>query len=212
MKSIAIFFLFLLAGFGIVTGHVYIQQQNPLFNPNSTITTKFSLANAPGESLKGKIATMSGTVIWLSRVAKEPVKLTSLRTIQQGEELTTGKNSKAGILINNSAAVILSANSDVSFVQMLPINLVMSQDKGTIIYQDTGQNALSVQTSGLLTAINRAWAVISVNSKTETVTVTVQKGSVTEGYENSQNNSNVVTLNAGSKFVFDDTKQEGTVE
>ena len=88
----------------------------------------------------------------------------------------------------------------------------MSQDNGTITYQNTGQNALSVQTLDLLTAISRAWAVISVDSKAKAVTVIVLKGSVTEGYEDSQNNSNVVTVNAGSKFVFDDNTLQGTIQ
>lgn len=213
MKSLLIFLLFLVFGCVLVVGYEYWKyEQNFFINPNSPITTKFSLSNAPTESLKGNIATMSGTVTWLSRTAKNPVNLISLRSVQQGEELGTGKNGKVSILINNAAAVIMSPNSDVNFIQMLPINLVMSQDKGTVIYQNTGQNAMTVNTLDLITAVNRAWTVISVDPTTKTVTITVQRGSVTEGYEDSQNNSNVVTVNAGQQFVFDDTTQEGTVE
>jgi hypothetical protein len=213
MKSLLIFIIFLLFGLGIVFGYAYYtHQQNVLLNTNTAITTKFSLENAPAESLKGKISSMSGTVIWLSRTAKKPVKLLSPRTIQQGEELITGKNGEATVVVNNSAAVGMSPNSDINFIQLLPINFVMAQDKGTVIFQSTGQNALTVRTLDLITSVNNAWAVISVDPKAKTVTVTVQRGSVTEAYEDSGDNSNVVTVNSGSEFVFDDNALQGTVE
>lgn len=211
MKSVVIFILFLFLGFILFIGYSYWEnEQNNFINPNSPITTTFSMNNAPSTSLKGTIATMSGTVTWLSRTAKNPVQLQSPRSIQQGETLGTGKNSNVGVLINNAAAVSLSSNSDVNFIQMLPINLVMAQDKGTATYQNTGQNAMTVTTRDLITAVNRAWAVISVDPTAQTVTVAVQKGSVTEGYEDAHDNSTVVTVGAGQQFVFDDTTQEGT--
>lgn len=213
MKWILIFIFFFIVGCGLVIGYAYQSHKQIFFTVlNSPITTKFSLENAPEDSLKGTIASMSGTVNWQSRTAKTFVQLKSPRLIQQGEELSTGRSGKAGVLIQKAAAIILSPNSDVNFIQMLPINLVMEQDKGTVIYQDAGQSAMSVKTLDLITAVNRAWAVISVDSKTQTVTVIAQKSSITEGYVDSQGNSNVVTVNAGQKFVFDDTTQEGTVE
>jgi hypothetical protein len=213
MKSIIIFLLFFIIGVFAVLGYVYWNHQGAILNfSKPTITTKFSLANAPTDSLKGDIATMSGTVTWLSRVAKSPVKLKSPRSIQQGEELGAGKNSNVAVVIQNAEAIILSSNSLVNFIQMLPVNLVLEQNSGIVTYQNTGQSAMSVHSLDLITAVNRGSAEISMDQKTNTVTVTVEKGLVTEGYEDSSGNSNVVNVNEGQQFIFDDTALTGTVE
>ena len=212
MKSLIVFILSLIVGVVLVAGYAYLNHQYAFaLVSNPTITTKFSLSNAPTDSLKGEIASMSGTVTWLSRVAKKPVLLIAKQSIQQGEELGTGKNGNAAVTIQNTVAVILSANSLVNFIQMLPVNTVIAQDKGSVRYENVGGNALTVNTLDLITAINRSWANISVDPVAKTVTVTVQKGSVTVGYEDLQNTSNVVTVDAGKQFVFDDTTRTGTI-
>jgi hypothetical protein len=212
MKNILFFFVFLLVGTGLVFGYRYLtKQQTGFLLHQPKIATAFSLKNAPRDSLKGKIATMSGSVTWLSRVATRPVTLSAPGYIQQGESLGTGKNGKAGVVIQNSGEVILTPDSHVNFIQMLPVNIVLDQDKGVVIYENTGQNAMSVQTLDLITSVNGALAVISLDQKTNTVTITVEKGSVTEGYEDLQNNSNVVNVPAGNIYTFDDTTRVGTV-
>jgi hypothetical protein len=212
MKSLIIFSISLVVGFLLVTGYAYWNHQRTFaLVPTPVITTKFSLANAPQDSLKGEIASVSGSVNWLSRVAKKPVLLTSKHSIQQGEELGTGKNGNAIVTIQHTTAVLLSANSHINFIQILPINMVIAQDKGSVIYENVGSNALTVNTLDLITAINRSWVQISVDPVAKSVTVTVQKGSITVGYEDLQNTSNVVTVDAGKEFVFDDTSRIGTV-
>src|SRR5579863_6283243 len=125
MKSVFIFLLFLIVGFGLIVGYAYWNhQQDDLFVPNSALTTKFSLTNAPVNSLKGNIITMSGMVTWLSRVAKNPVQLSVSRMIQQGEELGTGKDGNATVVIQNNSTLTLLPNSDVNFIQLLSEDLV----------------------------------------------------------------------------------------
>lgn len=213
MKYIAIFILFFILGCGLVAGYFYLNpQQNVVLDLPTPITTKFSLANAPEDSLKGTIASMSGVVNWQSRTANTPTRLKAPRSIQQGEELGTGKNGKVEVLIQSAEAMVVNPNSQINFIQMLPVNLVISQDLGIVTYQNTGKSAMTVQTFGLITSINYGIITINLNKDTHTITVDVEKGSATEGYEDSQNNSNVVTVNAGQQFVFDDTTQAGAIE
>jgi hypothetical protein len=213
MKSLVIFIVSLVVGGLFVTGYAYWNHQYIFALVSKlAITTKFSLSNAPEDSLKGQVASLSGSVNWLSRIAEKPVLVTPNQSIQQGEELGTGKNSSAIVTIQNTIAVMLSANSHVNFIQILPVNIVIAQDKGTVTYENAGSNALTVNTLDLITAINRSWAKISVDPVAKTVEVEVQKGSVTVGYEDLQNTSNVVTVDAGKQFVFDDTSRTGTVE
>ncbi len=213
MKSIVIFLLFLIVGLLATAGYKYWSyNQHVSTLSNSELTTKFSLNNAPTNSLKGKIASMSGTVNWLSRVAKKPVQLRFPRSVQQGEELGTAKNGSAAIVIQNAEAILLSPNSHVNFIQLLPINLVIAQDKGMVVYQNTGQSAMSIDTLDLITTVNKGGAKILVDPITNRVTVMVQKGSATVGYEDFQNNSNVITVGVGKEFVFDDSTRTGVIE
>ncbi len=213
MKSVIIFLLFLLVGVAAVVGYSYWNHQSVAFILSKpAIATKFSMATAPIESLKGNIASMSGTATWLSRTAENPVKLKSPRSIQQGEELGTSKNGNVAVVIQNAEAIILSPNSLVTFIQMLPINIVLEQTSGSVMYQNTGQSAMSVRTFNLITAINRGSAEISMDQKTNAITVTVDKGLVTEGYLDANGNSNVINVNAGQQFVFDEIALTGTVE
>ncbi|SRR6266567_4409454 len=214
MKTVLLFLVFLFAGFTLISGFAYWQQrqQNETIVLRPQITTNFSMSNAPSESLKGNIASMSGTVRWLSRTATEPIKLLSPRVIQQGEALETEKNAKATVIIQNAEAITLSPNSYVNFIQLLPLNLVLEQNSGDIFYQNTGQSAMSIHTLDLLTAVNRGSARIAMDKNTKTVTVTVEKGLITEGYEDSTNMSTVVTVNAGQRYVFDDATRTGMIE
>lgn len=213
MKYLSIFILFLVIGFSITAIYRYFNFQQNLLNYQTLgITTKYSLINAPEESFKGNIASMSGTILWFSRIAKKPIRLTSPRSIQQGEELITGNKSNAEILINDSVEVTLNSNSDVNFIQTLPINIVLLQNKGTVLYQNLGQHALSVDTLDLISAINSASTKITVNPSAKIVTVSVQKGTITEGYEDLQDNSNVNIVQAGQTFQFNDDTKEVTLQ
>lgn len=203
MKNFIYFLLFLVTGFAVSACFFFFIYSKYLpDNQNIEISTKFSLINAPEESLKANIATMSGTVYWLSRTAKKPIKLISPRKIQQGEELYTGNKSFVGITINKLEAIYLVSNSNINFIQMLPINEVILQDKGTISYDNFSQNALSVVTQSLITSINNGAATISINPASNSVTVTVQKGALTDGYIDSEENSDALNIQAGQIIQY----------
>lgn len=208
-KLIGSFIVVFLIGFVIVFGYSYKNQQQLSYS-NMPLTTKFSLDKAPSESLQGEVASISGKVNWLSRIAVKPVSIKSSRRIQQGEELSTSNNGHAIVRIQKDALITLSPNSHINFIQLLPINFVFAQDKGSISYQSDGQ-AVSVISHGLDTAISRGWAIIVVDPVDDTVTISVTRGFVTVGYEDEQNNSNVVTVNAGQQFNFDYTTKTGSI-
>jgi hypothetical protein len=213
MKAFLLFLVFFLIGLAILLSYQYWNPQHLLLGYSKpALTTKFSLNNAPSDSLTGIIASMSGNVIWLSRTANKPVQLKAPRVIQQGEEVGTGSNGKAVIRIQNIASLLLHPDAHVSIVQLLPQNFVFQQDKGTVHYENTIQVPLSVRSFDLLTISNRGIVTVTVDQKKQLVTVTVENGNVNEGYEDMQNNSNVVTVNAGQTFVFDDTNKIGSIQ
>lgn len=213
MKNVLLFLVFFLAGIAIVLGYRYWNQYQELFqNTKQPLTTKFSLEYAPSLSLQGKIASMSGKVMWLSRTASKPVQLKNPRAIQQGEEVSTGSDGKAVIIIQNAALLSLSPNSQVSIIQLLPQNFVFVQDKGTVEYENTIQVPVSIKTTDLLSILIKGAVTISIDPQKEKVSVNLAKGNLQEGYEDAQNNSSTMTVNPGQIFLFDDINKVGIIE
>jgi len=211
MKSFLFFFVFLLLGIAIVLSYHYWIAK--FITPGiSQITTKFSLENAPSESLSGSIATMSGKVNWQSRTATKFALVKLNQKIQQGEELNTGNNGKVGVKIQNNALVLLQPNTHISIIQLLPINFVFAQDKGEAEYANTIQTPISVRSLDLLSVITKGKAIITVDQKKQIVTVAVVQGSVKEAYQDLQQTNNVMNLNQGQTFVFDETNKIGTIQ
>lgn len=210
MKPFLLFFVFFLIGVAILLSYQYWKtQQFPL---GFSITSKYSLQKAPSDSLQGTIASMSGTVDWLSRTANKTIQLRTPRAIQQGEEISTGVNGNVVVRIQNEASLLLYPNTHVSIIQLLPQNLVFVQDKGSVHYENTLQVPVSVKSLDLVTIITNGFVTLTVDPKKQTVSVTVEKGIVREGYKDLQNTSNVVTVNPGQTFLFDETNRIGTIQ
>jgi len=212
VNTILIFFVFLFAGCALVLGYHYWSSDFSGEITKPSITTKFSLANAPSESLRGEIASMSGTVEWLSRTAANPIQVKNGQQIMQGEEVTTGKNGWVVITIQNDAALQLLADTDLRVVQLLPQNFVFVQDKGSIEYQNTQSVPVSIRSFDLVSILNNGTVDYVVDQKEQTITASVKKGSMRSAYEDSQNNSQVMTAQAGQTVQFDETTREGTVQ
>ncbi len=212
MKPVLLFLLFFLVGLAGVLGYRYWNQPQNIFSTKPDLTTKFSLEKAPSESLQGNIATISGTVTWLSRTAAKPVQLKSPRRIQQGEEFSTGSNGRAVIRIKNDSSLLLSPNTHISIIQLLPENFVFVQDQGSVHYENTIQVPVSVRSYDLVTIITKGIVTLSVNPKEKVVSVSVEKGIIKEGYEDLQNTSNVVTVNEGQTFLFNETLRTGMIQ
>lgn len=213
MKTFLLFLVFFFIGFAIILSYQYWNPQKlPIGIIKPAITTQFSLKNAPIESLQGKIATISGTVNWLSRIASKPVHPKLLQSVQQGEEISTGANGKTVINIQNEASLFLQSNTHVGIVQLLPQNFVFVQDKGWVRYANTIKVPVSVKSFDLVTLLTSGIMTSTVDEKNQTVTIAVVKGNVHEAYEDSQNNSNVLMVNSGQTFVFDEVNKVGTIQ
>lgn len=211
MKSFLLFFVFLLLGIAVVLSYYYWSAKF-IISSTSQITTKFSLKNAPSESLSGFVATISGKVNWQSRTASKFVPVKMNQQIQQGEELTTENNGKVGVKIQNDALILLQPNTHISIIQLLPINLVFVQDKGEAEYTNTIQTPISVRSLDLLSVITKGKAILTVDQKNQTVTVSLLQGTAREGYQDLQGTNNILNLNQGQIFVFDETNKIGTIQ
>ncbi len=212
MKNLIVFVLFVIFGVGVIAAYT---KRVPQTTSGETVKlpfirqNQFSLENAPADSLRGKIATLSGDVKWQDRVATQSSQITNPINIQQGEELITGDNVQ--VEIPRAVIINISPKTDLSFVQTLPQNVVLSQTKGTVEYQKTGTVPISIRVLRLLVG-GEGNITISVSDTKPTTTINVDTGSATVAYNDSQNVSIVKTINSGEQFIFDNDAREGVIE
>ncbi len=215
MKNLILFILFTIFGIGVVAAYTKTAPQSTLKQGLGLPFIKqnqFSLENAPADSLRGKIATLSGDVKWQDRVATQSSQITSPVTIQQGEELITGDNGKVQVEIPTAVIINISPKTNLSFVQTLPQNVVFSQTKGKVEYQKTGTVPVSIRVLRLLVEERQGDITISISNIKPITTINVRVGSVTVAYNDPQNVSIVKTLDSGKQFIFNNDTKEGIIE
>lgn len=214
MKTLIFFISSLLLGIAIMfTFKIGIRQTTKVISPNPK-NFSFSLRNAPSETIKGKITSLTGDIGWQSRVATEPAKIKIPQDLQQGEGIVTEKNGKAVIQFGSYFASNLAANTSLEFIQTLPSQFVIKQNKGKAEYVKIDTTPLTIRSFGLLLNIDLdSDVVLTTNEKLGVVTAAVKKGTITASYYDSQNETtNILTINEGYQYVFDDGAEEGSVE
>ncbi|MCL4374775.1 hypothetical protein M1523_02845 [Patescibacteria group bacterium] len=174
--------------------------------------TSFSVAQPPLDAVKAKLTSLSGEVAWQSRVATQPARLRSGRVIQQGETLMTGKVGQATVVFPTQGKLALADNAKVEFVQTLPARFVFDQSAGGIDYRNEDKAPWSVKTMRLVTVIGTGETRLAIDPDTGIIAVTVIKGEVRVGYNDRDLNSQVISLQPGERFVFDNDRREGAVE
>ena len=181
----------------------------PLLKEN--ISTNFSLKNAPSESLRGTISSMSGEISWQSRVATEAAVITTPLEIQQGEDLITGENGTLKLSFPNACDINLSENTEVDIIQTLPLSIVFSQITGTAEYTKVGSSPVTIRTSYLLSEITGN-VIIERDTDNQIVTVTIRPGEVIFAYNDSKFVSHVVNAKAGQTYTFNYGTRKGVLK
>ncbi len=214
MKNLALFILFLFIGAASVFTYFKLSSQTPSSPSRPSSTTpyikpnEFSIENAPTQSIKGMIQTLTGDVEWEGRVATQAAKINSPQTIQQGESISTKEDGKINLIFPTAVNLSIFPNTDLAIVQTLPVNIVFSQAKGIVDYISLSSVPVSVRSHSLLIQLNEGEMVLTVSDTTPFITLDIKKGSATIAYNDSQNISQVVKVKEGKRFVFnDDTLQ-----
>src|ERR1035437_8201592 len=196
----------------IIGGFLWISPRNTQVIKIILPKSLFSIETAPTNSLVGEIASLSGKVAWQSRVAPVALLINSTVKLQQGEEIDTYNNGSANINFPTFGTIFLSPNTQVNFIQTLPENFVVNQKQGTAIYTKTGENPSSVIALDLLININSGESKILVDKDTAKITITVETGSLTVAFNDTDNNTNVITLNSGDEYIFNDNTRLGAIK
>lgn len=200
-----LFILSFIAGGLVIFGYVKMKtapvSQIPPVNKKS-VYPDFSIATAPTDSLKGTIATYSGTLLWESRIATIPGELKDTVQIQQGERLITEGKGNALINVNTFGTIILSENTDLSFIQTLPVDFVVRQNKGTVEYVVNGNIPLSVRIRSTIITKTAGTLKITMTDGDPIILISTVQGAAQIGFNDLDYVSQVYTLREGQIYEF----------
>ncbi|MBI4225737.1 hypothetical protein HY612_01355 [Candidatus Roizmanbacteria bacterium] len=206
MKDLVLFIISLVLGIGIVFGYSILKTQNipqkPVISKKSPAST-FSIDTPPSKSLKGSIASRSGTLLWESRIASSPGKLEDTIQIQQGERLITEDKSSATVNFAQVGSFELSENSDLSLIQTLPVDLVVEQKKGKIKYTVNGTTPLSIKIRSALITKRSGIIDIALANDDPIITIATIQGTAQIGFNDLDYISQVFTLREGQIYEYD---------
>lgn len=212
LKNIFLFIVSLIIGglVSIAVGQLIAPTKTELLKPFLSETI-FSLEQAPAKSIVGNIASVSGSVAWQSRTSHSAVPINSLKSLQQGEEIETHGDGE--IIVNFAKAVIITISPDtqINFVQTLPDNMVVQQKSGSAEYTKNGDIPISIRSMDLLINLNSGKSTISVDQENSQVVISVETGSATVAYNDTENLTNILTIGKGSEYIFDNETKLGEV-
>lgn len=212
-KFLTLFFFFLLIGIGITFGYSFWKKEKAtVVTPVFPKEERFSIEPPPKEARTGTVSTMSGQILWESRIATQPAEIKELKQVQQAETLETGKDGQVIVTFTDDASVTLSPDSKIEFLQTLPVNFVFRQSKGEINYIKKGTIPLTVRSLHLLMAFSDGEYVITTDAGKHTLELTVKKGLVKAAYNNLQYETQTVEIKEGEKYLFDDDTRTGEVQ
>lgn len=203
LKDSSLILFFLIIGFAVTTLTYLFATGQKIQVVSPLPSTEFSLDKAPSQSLIGNIKSLSGDVLWQSRVANNSSVITKPQEIQQGEGFETGTNGQLILEFPNIVMLNISNSSKINIVQTLKTNIVISQDKGKVVYAKQNINIpVSIRALDLLININSGEVSINVDKDKSLVNILVKKGSTAIAYKDLSNNSNVVALVQGKNITF----------
>ncbi len=217
MKQVFIFVFFFVLGISAALAYHLSGSSPVLHSPISFITNKkeypaFSIVEAPSQALKANISNVTGDIQFESRVATKPAALGDQKTITQGERIIANENASAVLTFTDILSVRVSKNTELSVIQTLPSSLVFAQPSGTAEYVSTGKSPVSVRTHNVAVLMKDGSLVIDVDQETGYITFTLSKGKATLAYNDSDNESTVVTIDEKQSYIFDDASRTGRIE
>ena len=211
LKKLLLFLIFFSLGVALVFVADFMVSNNTIQKLNPAIKSKFSIDNPPSDSLKGEISSLSGTVSFQPRSKDYATLINAPVEILQGEDLNTGGNGSATVIFDRIGEISLSENTQISFIQTLPQNFVISQKQGIATFQKTGNIPFSVRGLDLLINLESGRVSVNVDSDNSIITVDVLEGSVSAAFNDTDNLSNVITIESPRRYIFNNNTKKGRI-
>jgi hypothetical protein len=211
-KIILFIFSVLIGSLIIITAYLWSAPRDSQILKPFFPKTLFSIENAPSQSLVGKVASISGNVAWQSRTASFSTLINSPVILQQGEKVNTQDNGKVTINFPQTITITASANTQLNFIQTLTANFVVDQAQGRSTYVKNGTVPISVRALDLLINVETGTCSISVDKDTASIVVAVSSGSAVVAFNDTNNVTNILTINKGEEYLFNNNTKLGKIK
>lgn len=195
--------IFFLLGATVALG-IFFAKREPNFEP-----TKFSLDQAPSDSIKGQIINMTGEIWWQSRTATEPAQLKDTISVQQGEIWIASESGNLTIEFAPAATITLFPKTKIEIVQTLPLNLVFNQIQGITQYQAFGSSPVTIRSLNLIVNLEDGLLVVDTDEATGAIILGLKTGRAKVGYNSPEFDSKVWELEPGDVFEYDGNLRRG---
>lgn len=173
------------------------------------LPSQFSLENAPTDSIRGTIATMSGEIYYQARTATGAAKLNQAIPVQQGETWIASDSGNLTINFAPAATVALFPQTKLEVIQTLPLNLVFNQTEGVGQYNAVGVNPVTIRGFNLIINLDSGLLVVDTNPETGTVILDLKTGSARVAYNSPEFDSKIWQLEPGDVFEYDSSLRQG---
>ena len=218
MKYVLFIILALVVGL-LAGGGIYYWQHKTPTDPETVVTpvqnkpigTAFSLEQAPINSLRGEIISLTGIPYWESRIATEPAVLREEIAVQQGEKLIASDSGTITVKFASAGSVKLFPKSEIDIIQTLPVNLVFAQKKGKVEYTSLGSSPFSIRSFHLLLTIPKGKVIMNVDDATESITAEVVEGEIIAAFNSPEFVSQTMSASAGQMVYFSDVTRRAEV-
>ncbi|MCL4366819.1 hypothetical protein M1563_01475 [Patescibacteria group bacterium] len=207
MKFLPFFLIGILFGLGAILLIYFTNDQSQLLQETVLInqpTNQFSISYPPSLSLTGKVASMSGEIMWEGRTATQAALITGPVDLEQGTMLQTGDNGQVSAEFANAVSISMLANSQVSFTQTLPNDFVVQQTSGQITYTKLAQIPVSVRVLHLLIDQAQGQVTVIVDPDHGLITVDVLTGQVLVAFNDTNLVSHTLQITAPKRLIFND--------
>lgn len=209
-KNTILFLIFLsLSSLAIVLGYLWAVPRTNFLPKPYYPKTSFSITNAPSSSKRGKVIPVGGTAQFLPRTSDFAKSISSPTTIVQGEEVDTLGNEKASVVFDKIVTVNLLPSTQVSLIQTLPVNFVFEQKQGNAVYIRAGNIPISVRALDLLINIESGKSNVYVDPDSSTIEVNVEAGEARLAFNDTDNQTQIVSLKTGEKYSFNNNTKSG---
>ncbi len=161
----------------------------------------------PTASLTALVDALKGSVKKDGRLDTNFKTITKSSTLVEGESIATEYASSATLTIPQVVTAKLGQYTQLDYVNGLADKLVIRQPNGIVTYTtSTIISPFSVRSLALLTQwSDPASLTITTDAANQTVNVRVRSGTVTLGYSDATNTTQVQQLTGGQGALFDNT-------
>lgn len=191
----------------------YLHYQSPGLSGSVPTTipvqTLFSLDQAPKNALRGTITSQSGRIDWQSRTAAAPIQLPANIVLQQGETLIASTGATLTASFADAGTIRLGSAANMDIIQTLPDGLVFVQKNGTVTYTARQSLPVSVRSFHLLSTIAAGAMTTSIDTDVGTIKVAVTKGRAIVAFNDTDLISQVIAVDEGKSFLFNDESRSG---